>query len=86
MRSSLLAACEALGLDADRAVPVMVESPASAWNLEALWWSIHQALPAARQSQLERMARRRSLLDGVRDGVRTLPGVLRQGWRLFRKP
>lgn len=78
MRAARQAACAALEIPPDRSALVLCETPADAWNLEEVWARLHAALPAARQTRLERLLTRRSLLEGVQDTAKTLPGLIRQ--------
>lgn len=78
MRASRGAICASLDFPTEQAVPVMVRDPEEAWNLEDFWRAAYENLPAARQARLERLLTRRGRLEGVRDAVRTLPGVVKQ--------
>ena len=78
MRAALEAAARALSIPSARSVLVAVPPDEPPWNLDGLWTTIAAALPAARQKQLERGLSEEGWFKRVVDGVRTVPGALRQ--------
>ncbi|MEA3640274.1 MAG: GTPase [Lamprobacter sp.] len=78
MRAALEAAAQALTIPTGRSLIVAVPPDEPPWNLDGLWATVAAALPAARQKQLERGLSEEGWFKWVVDGVRTLPGALRQ--------
>ncbi len=81
MRQALHSAAERLAIPLEQAVLVALPTADDArelWNLETLWQRIHDTLPLARQKQLERGLRADGWFKMVVDGVRTVPGTVRE--------
>lgn len=85
MRAAMAAAAESLGIPAARTALVALPEDAPPWNLEALWETIHSALPEAKQKQLERALRREGWAKGVVDGLRALPRAVSRGIDLLTR-
>ncbi len=85
MRAALEAAARALSIPSARSVLVAVPPDEPPWNLDGLWTTIAAALPAARQKQLERGLSEEGWFKRVVDGVRTVPGSLRQMGALIKR-
>jgi len=74
MRDALAAISGALSIPAERSAIVSVEEVGEgAWNVEALWARIHEALPDAKRKQLERGLREDGWLKAAVDVVRSVP-------------
>jgi uncharacterized protein len=84
MRAALEAAAAALALPPQRCALVAVEYPERAWNLEGLWRVIHEALPEARQKQLEHGLEAANWSGRLVDGMESIGGLIRSGWTLLR--
>jgi hypothetical protein len=85
MRAALEAAAQALSIPTVRSVLVAVPPDEPPWNLDGLWTTIAAALPAARHKQLERGLSEEGWFKRVVDGVRTVPGALRQVGALIKR-
>ena len=85
MRAALDAVAQALSISTARSVLVAVPPDEPPWNLDGLWTTIAAALPAARQKQLERGLSEEGWFKRVVDGVRTVPGALRQVGALIKR-
>ncbi len=85
MRAALDTAARALTIPSARSVIIAVPPDEPPWNLDALWTTIVAALPAARQKQLERGLSEEGWFKRVVDGVRSVPGALRQIGALIKR-
>jgi predicted GTPase len=68
--------CDTLGITRERAVCVALAAEHPAWNLQALWSSVDQALPQARRKQLEQATRRDGWIKIVADSVGSAGGLI----------
>jgi predicted GTPase len=75
MREARRAISRQLGIPLHRCVPVAVPLGEPAWNLDSLGRTIQQALPEAKQKQLERGRRPDGWFRMTTDGMRSVQGV-----------
>lgn len=76
LRDASRAASLQLGIPPHRSVLVALPPAEQAWNLDRLVWTIADALPEARQKQLERGLRKDGWFKVLSDGMLSLPNTV----------
>ncbi|EXJ16438.1 GTPase family protein [Imhoffiella purpurea] len=85
MREARRTACEQLGIPESQCALIAIPPDLTLWNREDLHRAIREALPQARQKQLERGMARDGWLRRIQDTTGSIPGVLDRSRRFGRR-
>jgi len=85
MREARRAACEQLGMSETGCALIAIPPGLPLWNADDLYRAIREALPQARQKQLERGMAKDGWLRRVRDTTGSIPGAVDRSRRFGRR-